>query len=227
MYSKRLFSRVLPPSFSDALVSRANIGLQANSARKMSAFAKFMETIKEQIEKNKELQQNVKLLQDRAGQIGESDTLRRAKEVYAKARDRTNNIVNVLQEGAESTTTIGSEKLKKSMDGIKKSAEKIGTSVSDTLKEVGETPFVKGTQEKISILSDKVSETTEPIRKTKVYTNIRDTLKETVGDDSSRYGGFVDKETRRRMKEKATINYQGTQFEVNPEYVLSLVELEK
>jgi len=41
------------------------------------------------------------------------------------------------------------------------------------------------------------------MRQTKVYTNIRDTLKETVGDDSMRYGGFVDKETRRKMKEKS------------------------
>ncbi|CAG8439460.1 6792_t:CDS:10 [Acaulospora morrowiae] len=210
MYSNRLFSRVLFTT-SDALGARASVGLQTNVTRKMSAFAKFMETIKEQVEKNKELQRNVKLLQDRAGQLGESETLRRAKEAYAKAK-----------EGAESTTTIGSEKLRKSVDEIKKTAEKIGSSVSDTLKEVGETPFVKGTQEKISTLTDKVSASTEPIRKTKAYTNIRDTLKETVGDDASRYGGFVDKETRQRMKEKA-MSYHGTPFPQNPEAGSSMV----
>ena len=51
-----------------------------------SPLSKFMDTIREQVQKNKELQQNVKLLQDQAGQLGESDTLRRAKEVYTKAK---------------------------------------------------------------------------------------------------------------------------------------------
>ena len=40
----------------------------------------------EQIKKNKEFQHNVKLLQDQAGQLSESDTLRKAKEVYTKAK---------------------------------------------------------------------------------------------------------------------------------------------
>ena len=43
-------------------------------------------------------------------------------------------------------------------------------------------------------MTDKVSSATEPIRQTKAYENIRDTIKETVGDDASRYGGFVDKD---------------------------------
>ncbi|CAG8810766.1 22620_t:CDS:2, partial [Racocetra persica] len=37
-----------------------------------------------------------------------------------------------------------------------------------------------------------------------MYANIRDTLKETVGDDISQYGGFIDKETRRKMKSEST-----------------------
>src|SRR5688500_16443595 len=52
----------------------------------MRPLQKFIDTIREQVQKNKELQQNVKLLQDQAGQLGESDTLRKAKEVYTKAK---------------------------------------------------------------------------------------------------------------------------------------------
>ena len=72
---------------------------------------------------------------------------------------------------------------------------------------------------KISQFSEKVSTTTEPIRQTKVYTNIRDTLKETVGDDSMVYGGFVDKETRRKMKEEAIKSKKESRrvVETNPE----------
>ncbi|CAG8724309.1 17390_t:CDS:2, partial [Cetraspora pellucida] len=124
--------------------------------------------LKIQIEKNKEFQQNVKLLQDQADQLGESETLRKAKEAYAKAREET---------------IRRSEKL----DGLKKSVEKIGTKVSDTIKDVGENPYVKGTikgtQETISNMSSKISSTTEPIRQTKMYANIRDTLKETQKPD--------------------------------------------
>ncbi|CAG8552969.1 8952_t:CDS:2, partial [Gigaspora rosea] len=36
-----------------------------------------------------------------------------------------------------------------------------------------------------------------------MYANIRDTLKETV-DDISKYSGFIDKETRRKMKEETS-----------------------
>ncbi|CAG8434547.1 5351_t:CDS:2 [Diversispora eburnea] len=207
MSSTRFFSRISVTN-PNIMFFKTRLNLQVIPARNMSAFAKFMETIKEQLEKNKELQQNVKLLQDHAGHLGESETLRKAKQVYAKAK-----------EGAESTTTFGSEKLKE----IKKSAEKISVSVSETLKEVGETPFVKGTQEKISIVTDKVSSATEPIRQTKAYENIRDTIKETVGDDASRYGGFVDKETRRKMKEEAISNSERNSVKINPKAGSSVV----
>ncbi|RIA95777.1 hypothetical protein C1645_816213 [Glomus cerebriforme] len=201
MFSQRIFNLIARTSvmfrISNTLRTRSRLSIQQNYRSTQtrcytSPIAKFFETINEQIKKNKELQHNVKLLQDQAGQLGESDTLRKAKEVYTKAK-----------EGAENTTTLGSEKLKKSMDEIKKSVEKVGSVVSNRIEKVNETPFVKGSKEKISQFSDKVSTTTEPIRQTRVYTNIRDSLKETVGDDSMRYGGFIDKETRRKMKEEA------------------------
>ncbi|RIB01941.1 hypothetical protein C2G38_2009765 [Gigaspora rosea] len=178
--------------------------------RNVGLFARFVENLKIQIEKNKEFQQNVKLLQDQADQLGDSETLRKAKEAYAKAKEET---------------IRGSEKL----DGLKKSVEKIGTKFSDTIKDVGENPYVKGTikgtQETISNVSSKISSTTEPIRQTKMYANIRDTLKETVGDDISKYGGFVDKETRRKMKEETSKSgtKAGRVIERNPEAGASMV----
>jgi hypothetical protein len=43
-------------------------------------------------------------------------------------------------------------------------------------------------------------------------------LKETIGDDSMYYGGFADKETRRKIREKATGPNKGpTIIEPNPE----------
>jgi len=51
-----------------------------------SAFGKFVETLKEQIKKNKELQDSVKKLQDESGKVGESDALKKAKDAFGKAK---------------------------------------------------------------------------------------------------------------------------------------------
>lgn len=51
-----------------------------------SAFSKFVETLKEQIKKNKELQESVKKLQDESGKAGDSDALKKAKDAFEKAK---------------------------------------------------------------------------------------------------------------------------------------------
>lgn len=72
-------------------------------------------------------------------------------------------------------------------------------------------------------MTDKVSAATEPIRQTKAYENLRDTIKETMIDES-KYGGFIDKETRRKMREAAISNSgkDGTKrfVEEDPEYII-------
>jgi hypothetical protein len=60
--------------------------LYAIPRRHVSPFDKFVESIKTQIEKNEELQQNVKLLQDETEKISESDAVKKAKELYTKAK---------------------------------------------------------------------------------------------------------------------------------------------
>lgn len=46
----------------------------------------FMDTIRDQMKKNKDLQEGVKSLQDESGKLAESDALRKAKEMYEKAK---------------------------------------------------------------------------------------------------------------------------------------------
>ncbi|CAG8488269.1 11787_t:CDS:2 [Paraglomus brasilianum] len=164
--------------------------------RHVSPFTKFFESIKTQVEENKEFQQNVKLLQEEKDKLAELEAMKKAKELYNKAK-----------EGADATTSIGTEKIKASVDDIKKSAEKIGSTVSEAIHEVGGKEFVRESREKISSFTEKVSSqvssTTEPLRQTKVYSTVRDSIKETVKDNSARYSGFIDKETRRSLREEA------------------------
>lgn len=51
-----------------------------------SPLARFVESIKEQIEQNRELQQNIKQLQDESNKLSESESLRRAREIFEKAK---------------------------------------------------------------------------------------------------------------------------------------------
>lgn len=45
-----------------------------------------MDTIKEQMNKNKDVQQGVKSLQDESGKFADSEALKRAKEMFEKAK---------------------------------------------------------------------------------------------------------------------------------------------
>ena len=54
--------------------------------RHKSALARFMESIREQVKENQEFQQNVKQLQDKSTEISESESMRRAKEAFDKAK---------------------------------------------------------------------------------------------------------------------------------------------
>lgn len=61
--------------------------VQAVSVRHYSSPLKvFVDTIREQIKKNKEIQEGVKSLQDESGKLAESDALKKAKEMYEKAK---------------------------------------------------------------------------------------------------------------------------------------------
>ncbi|KAF9110871.1 protein translocase subunit [Mortierella sp. AM989] len=157
-----------------------------------SAFGKFVETLKEQIKKNKELQDSVKKLQDESGKVGESDALRKAKDAFEKAKD-----------GAASAG-IATEKLKQTAEQLRKATGKIGETVSETLKGATENEFVKGSKEKISetgkVFADTVDSTTKPIRDNEYFKNVKESVETVIQDTESRYGGYISKAARRRAR---------------------------
>ncbi|RUS32974.1 hypothetical protein BC938DRAFT_473643 [Jimgerdemannia flammicorona] len=152
----------------------------------------FIDVFKEQLKKNKDIQQNIKQLQDETGKMAESDTLKRAKEVFEKAK-----------EGTASTTHIGAEKFKQASETISKAASQVGETVSQTFKEASEAEFVKETQEKLKRAGETVSKAAEPLTKNPVVGKISESVKTVAQDSSGRYTGYVDKETRRKLRKKA------------------------
>ncbi|KAG0002474.1 protein translocase subunit [Entomortierella chlamydospora] len=157
-----------------------------------SAFSKFVETLKEQIKKNKELQDSVKKLQDESGKVGESDALKKAKDAFERAKD-----------GAASAG-IATEKIKQTAEQLKKATGKIGETVSETLKGAAENEFVKGSKEKISetgkVFADTVDSTTKPIRDNEYFKNVKESVETVIQDTESRYGGYISKAARRRAR---------------------------
>lgn len=135
-------------------------------------FQVFFDTFKTEWKKSEELQTNIKALQDETGRMAESAAYKKAKEALEKA-----------QEGTSSATSAT----------LKKASETVGKAAHTAW----ESPVMKTTRTAVSKTADAVDKVTEPIRETKAYKTVRDVI-----DDGSsmRYGGYEEKETRRRRR---------------------------
>ncbi|KAF9360742.1 protein translocase subunit [Mortierella sp. NVP85] len=157
-----------------------------------SAFGRFVETFREQIKKNKELQESMKKLQDESGKVGDSDTLKKAKDAFEKAKD------------SAASANVASEKIKQTAEQLRKATEKIGETVSETLKGAAENEFVKGSKEKFSetgkVFAETVDSSTKPIRDNEYFKNVKESVENVIQDTESRYGGYVSKAARRRAR---------------------------
>ncbi|ORZ24485.1 hypothetical protein BCR42DRAFT_365881 [Absidia repens] len=148
----------------------------------------FMDTIKEQLNKNKEVQQGVKSLQDESGKFADSEALKRAKEMFEKAK---------VQQSASQ------ERLKQATEKFTETAGKVGQSVNESWKKASETEFAKDTSEKWKKASETINKQAEPIKNSAVAGKLSESFRTVVKDESGRYSGFVDKETRRKMRQQA------------------------
>jgi import inner membrane translocase subunit TIM44 len=79
-------------------------------------------------------------------------------------------------------------------DAVKTTAGAIGKGAVWTW----ETPVVKGVRKAANVTGDAVEKATRPIRETEAYRNVRDVIDD---GSSSRYGGWVEKEERRKRRE--------------------------
>ncbi|KAF9108530.1 protein translocase subunit [Mortierella sp. GBA35] len=154
-----------------------------------SAFGKFVETLKEQIKKNKELQDSVKKLQDESGKAGDSDALKKAKDAFERAKE------------SAAGAGVASEKLKQTAEQLKKATEKLGETVSETLKGAAENEFIKGSKEKTGkVFAESVDSSTKPIRDNEYFKNVKESVETVIQDTESRYGGYISKAERRRAR---------------------------
>jgi len=132
----------------------------------------FMETMNTEFEASKEWNESTKQIGAAAHQFSESESVRRAREAYEKST------------GAISSTTT---------KAVKSTAGAIGKGAAWTW----ETPVMKGVRKAANVTGDAVDKATKPIRDTEAYRNVKDVIDD---GSSSRYGGWVEKEERRKKR---------------------------
>lgn len=133
----------------------------------------FMETMNTEFHKSKEWNESTKQIGAAAHQFSESESVRRAREAYAKST------------GVVSSTTS---------KAVKSTAGAIGKGAAWTW----DTSVMKGVRKAANATGDAMDKATKPIRDTDAYKNVKNVIDD---GSSSRYGGWVEKEERRKRRE--------------------------
>ncbi|OTB02467.1 hypothetical protein M426DRAFT_322569 [Hypoxylon sp. CI-4A] len=133
----------------------------------------FMETMQTEFKASKEWNESTKQLADSAHSFTESESVRRARQAY------------------ESTTGAVSSTAGRV---LKTSATAVGKGAAWTW----ETPVMKGVRKGANITGEVIDKATKPIRETEAYKNVKNVIDD---GSSSRYGGWVEKEERRKARE--------------------------
>ena len=146
----------------------------------------FMETMQSEFKQSKEWNESTKALASSAHQFTESESVRKAREAYEATT------------GAVSSTT---GKI------VKTTAGALGKGAQWTW----ETPVMKGVRKGANVTGEALDKATKPIRETEAFKNVKDVIDD---GSSSRYGGWVDKEERKRRREEFEKVHGGKAHEI-------------
>jgi import inner membrane translocase subunit TIM44 len=157
----------------------------------------FNETLRTEFKASKEWNEGTKQLASSAHQFTESEGVRRAREAYEATA------------GAAASKTASA---------LKSTGRALGQGAAWTW----DTKVVQGIREGVNATGRGIEKATRPVRETQAFQNI----KEAVDDgSSSRYGGWIEKEERRKKRElrdmKETGRRPAEKMEEDPKYVLS------
>lgn len=147
----------------------------------------FTETLQTEFKQSKDWQEGTKQLAAGANEIVESEAVKRAREAYEK-----------------STGTIG----KVGGKVLKTTAGAIGKGAAYTW----ETAPVKGLRHTANFTANIADKATKPIRETEAFKSVKNVIDD---GSSSKYGGWVEKEERRKARE-AREAALGTKFHEVP-----------
>jgi mitochondrial import inner membrane translocase subunit TIM44 len=133
----------------------------------------FTETLSKEFKASKEWNESTKALASSANQFSESESVKKARAAYSAASDAASS----------KTSTI-----------LKSTGKAIGEGASWTW----ETPVMKGVRKGANAVGKGLDTATKPVRETAAFKSVKDVIDD---GSSSRYGGWVEKEERRKARE--------------------------
>lgn len=136
----------------------------------------FRETLQTEFKASKEWNESTKALASSAHQFTENENIKKARAAYEAAS------------GAATSKTA---------TAIKTTGKAIGTSAAWTWN----TPVVKGIRKGVNVTGSGIEKVTRPVRETEAYKSAVGGVKNAIDDgSSSRYGGYIEKEERRKQR---------------------------
>jgi import inner membrane translocase subunit TIM44 len=133
----------------------------------------FTETLQTEFKNSKEWNEGTKAIADSAHSFAESERVRKAREAYEAS---TGKVASAT--GKVLKTTAGA--------------------VGKGAVYAWETPVVKGVRHTVNATADVVDKATKPIRETEAFKSVKNVIDD---GSSSRYGGWVEKDERKRKRE--------------------------
>lgn len=159
----------------------------------------FTETLQSEFQASKEWNESTKALSHSAHQFTENESVRKAREASSRAY------------GA-ATSVTGS--------ALKGTGKVLGKSAAWTW----DSTVVKGVRSGVNATGRGIDAATKPVRETKIYKSVKDVIDD---GSSSRYGGWVEKEERRKKRELRDLQEseglpgkRAEKMEEDPKYVL-------
>lgn len=134
----------------------------------------FRDTLQTEFKASKEWNESTKALASSAHEFSENEKIKRAREAYLAAS------------GAATTRTGAA---------LKSTGQVIGKGAAWTWN----TPVVKGVRKGVNATGSGLEKATRPVRETEAYKSVKDAIDD---GSSSRYGGWVEKEERRKRREE-------------------------
>ncbi|KAF4570091.1 protein translocase subunit [Pleurotus pulmonarius] len=175
-------SRVFPAATFHSSSSRLN-------EMPKSPFQTFVDVLRDELRKNRELQENVKQLQGDVDKLQDSEAMKKARAAYERAR-----LTSSIKENP---------RLRAAAEELKKTGVKVGDAVSEALKTMEESEVMRVISKASAAVSSTIASTTEPIRKTAAYKALADTVVDALDDSgSAKHAGFEEKEARRLRRQR-------------------------
>ena len=117
-----------------------------------------MDTLRQELTKSREFQDNLKQLQGESAKFQDSETMRKAREAYERAR-----IVSSIKHNP---------RLQAAAEQLRKNGGQISAAIGTTLRQMEESELMRSLSAMSSRIRQQLEDSTAPVRNTEVYLSL-------------------------------------------------------